>query len=224
MAKEDKDQTKEPEGGNAGGQGDGTENETANTKETPMDQAAVDALLEKPEVKAVLNELLQRNGDKRATQAAATAKKSALEDAKKQQREDKLLEDQDYKALLAEREKETAEAKAQLEAYERKDRISSLLDKELVTDPEQRNGFHMLVGDLETVKVQIDAQKAMIERLANEKVNKLLKTDAPPSGKATDQTLTADDVRGWSTEKRVEYIRKEGKDAYEAVIARRGKK
>jgi len=224
MAKEDKDQTKEPEGGNAGGQGDGTENETANTKETPMDQAAVDALFEKPEVKAVLNELLQRNGDKRATQAAATAKKSALEDAKKQQREDKLLEDQNFKELLTVREQEAAEAKAKLEAYERKDRVSALLDKELVTDPEQREGFHMLVGDLEAIKVQIDAQKAMIERLANETVNKRLKTDAPPNGKATDQTLTADDVRGWSTEKRVEYIRKEGKDAYEAVLARRGKK
>ena len=224
MAKEDKDQTQEPGNENAGGQGEGTENETANTNETPMDQAAVDALLEKPEVKAVLNELLQRNGDKRATQAAATAKKSALEDAKKQQREDKLLEDQNFKELLTVREQEAAEAKAKLEAYERKDRVSALLDKELVTDPEQREGFHLLSGDLEIIKAQIDAQKAMIARLVDETVNKRLKTDPPPGGKTSDSTLTAEDVRGWSTEKRTEFIRKEGAAAYAAVLAKRDKK
>jgi len=154
----------------------------------------IDAFFERDDVKAKLEDMLQREGDRRANEAVRTRQKeeearikAAKEQAKKEAREKRLLEEGKEKELIAELREQAQTSQNALAEYLRKDQINQLLDNKEITDPAMRKIFLKMPGELEELSGVIDDFKKSETERVQAQVKEQMKSDPPPKGKVRDE-------------------------------------
>jgi hypothetical protein len=178
-------------------------------------------------------EELNRVVSDRLERARRKIEKETRERLEKEAREKRLLENEEFRTLAEEREREAAEYKARLEQYERNQKVSALLDKKGVTNPEFRKVFLNLIGDdgspieLEELDERVSGFDLVFRAAVEEEVNKRIGTKAPPKGESKERSQTKP-ARQMSTAEKVAFIAEHGRSAWqekieaEAISARNG--
>ena len=179
---EEKDQETEPTEGQEGGTDDGTD-----------EKSFEEILKDNPLFKKAFEDAQQVEGDRRVEQAMKKQRKDedsrikqAKEDAKREAREKKLLEDGKQDELIEELRTQKQESENALQDYLKKDQVNKLLDNKKVLDPETREFYHKVNVSIEELSEFIDGFQAVNEKNTKEVVDERLVTKQPPKGKARD--------------------------------------
>ena len=116
---------------------------------------------------------------------------SAKEQAAREAKEAKLLEDGKLEELAAMKTKEAEAAQAELAAYKRNEKVNALLDKKEMLDPRLRSFASKIPGDLEELNDIYDGFMELVTELAGNISAKDLGTVPPPKGNAkTEEPLS----------------------------------